>query len=193
MMIEVDGVVVIPNFIEPDTMAVYSEEIDKLERRLTEGDHHRYDAHLNMGDSPILEEAAKITFDKIKCFIEDYYSCTVGAEHFSTIVVAKPGYALSLHADTYSDSVFDVTTHNGFASRDIATIIYFSDCGTDFTGGTLSYKNQNLVISPAKGTLVAAPCSENYLHEVATVESGERLYAVTFWHVLEKFDSTRYV
>jgi hypothetical protein len=53
--------------------------------------------------------------------------------------------------------------------------------------------NQDLFIFPKAGMLVAFPTSEKYLHQVAKVESGERLNITTFWHVLERFDSTRYV
>lgn len=193
MMLEQDGLVVVPNFIKPETMALYFEEMNKIERQTPEGDGHEADQYLNMGVSPILEEASTTIGNKIKRFIEDYYSCRVGAEIVGSVVVAKSGYALHMHADSYTDHKIAVNTFSGFPSRDISTVLYFSDHGTDFTGGLLSYPYQDLLLAPAKGTLVAAPCSEKYLHEVTVVESGERLNIVTFWHVLEKFDSSGYV
>ncbi len=190
-MKERDGVVVVPDFLSPDTVALFTEEISKLPRHDIED--HLYDKCVQMGESDVLSPLMGDLRSNVKEFIEDYYSCVVGHEELASLVSGLPGWELQLHADTLQDTALNLGTYGGYPSRDISTLLYFNDHGTDFTGGDLFMPNQDLFIFPKAGTLVAFPTSEKYLHQVAKIQSGERLNITTFWHVLERFDSARYV
>lgn len=190
-MKERDGVVIVPDFLSPETVELYTEEISKLPRRDIQD--HLYDKFIQLGESAVLRPLMDGLNLKVREFIENYYSCGVGQEELASLVSALPGWELQLHADTFEDTSLNLDTYAGYPSRDISTLLYFNNHGSDFTGGDLFMPNQDLFIFPKAGMLVAFPTSEKYLHQVAKVESGERLNITTFWHVLERFDSTRYV
>jgi Rps23 Pro-64 3,4-dihydroxylase Tpa1-like proline 4-hydroxylase len=192
MVKERDGVVVVPDFMSADTVALYTEEINMLPRH--DREEHMCDKYVQMGESAVLSPLLDALRDSVKKFIEDYYSCSVGNEQIGSLVVACPGWDLELHADAHEDEdTKSVGTFSGYASRDISTVLYFNNHGSDFTGGEFSMPNQDLHILPKAGLLVAFPSGDKYMHQVTKVQSGERLLVSTFWHVLERFDSTRYV
>jgi hypothetical protein len=191
MIKEYDGVVVYPNFIDSAALDTFISELSMLERYGVEG--HAYDRYVQTGESEVLFPLMEDLNIRIKDFIEDYYSCKVGVEELASVVCALEGWDLSLHADSYQEKSMNLSTYAGYPSRDISTLVYFSNYGEDFTGGYLFLPNQDLFFYPKAGTLVTFPTSEKYLHQVSRVNSGERLNITTFWHVLERFDSTRYV
>ena len=187
-MKERDGVVIVPDFLPPETMEIYRDEISRLPRHnLPDQAHNKF---IQIGDSEVLDTLKNGLNTEIKEFIEDYYSCVLGQEELASLVGAYPGWELSMHYDT-NDGI--VPTYAGYPSRDITSLLYFSNYGIDFTGGDLYILNQDLSIFPKAGTLVVFPASEKYVHRVSKVESGERLSMSSFWHVKERFDSTRYV
>lgn len=187
-MKERDGVVIVPDFLSPETVQIYREEISRLPRHDIQG--HLYDKVIQMGESKVLNPLMCELKIEVREFIEEYYSCVVGQEELASLVGTLPGWELSMHYDTNSGVV---PTYAGYPSRDVTSLLYFSDYGIDFTGGDLYMPNQDLLIFPKAGTLVLFPTSEKYLHRVSKVESGERLNISTFWHVKERLDSTRYI
>ena len=77
-----------------------------------------------------------------------------------------PGRSLGPHADSNDEnSVLD-----GF-------VIYLNDT---FSGGSIRYANKNLEFKPTTGSLLIHPGSDEYLHEVLPVISGNR-YSLTFF------------
>ena len=190
-MKERDGVVVVPDFLSADTLALFTEEISMLPRCDIEG--HLYDKCIHLGSSAVLSPLLPVVRDSVQEFIEHYYSCSVGQEVMGSLVSVGPGWDLQLHSDSDDDVSNNIETYAGYPSRDISTVLYFNNHGYDFTGGDLFMPNQDLIILPKAGSLVAFPSGEKYMHQVSKVQSGERLLVSTFWHVLERFDSTRYV
>ncbi len=55
--------------------------------------------------------------------------------------------------------------------REYAAHIYLND---NFTGGEISYPNQNFIEKPEKNMLILFPTSEDYPHEMKQILSGER-------------------
>jgi len=182
-------VVIVPDFLPPATVELCTAEINGLPRYDTKDPYTRA---VNINDSEFFSPLMSEVKLKVREFIEDYYSCVAGQEELGTLAEVLSGWKLKLHSDE-EDGSGQKLTPNGYPSRDIVTILYFSNHGSDFTGGALGLPNQDLLVLPRAGMLVVFPTTDEYEHHVTEVEFGERLFMPAFWHVLERFDSTRYV
>lgn len=123
--------------------------------------------------SDLLEEKKKV----LKNLIESFYQCSIGEEYLGTIIQYGKGWRLPRHADCWSN----LPTYSGYPSRDISSIIYLSD---NFVGGNLFFSDLELNIEPSEGSAIIFPSSEDYMHEVTEVISGDRLAITSFWHIM---------
>lgn len=94
--------------------------------------------------------------------------------------VMEPGAKHSLHCDNceldgspLEDGVEEL---NKWSS-----ILYLNDCGSDFTGGEISFPKQDIILSPKTGDYVFFKTDVNHPHEVLEVLSGQRKCLVFFF------------
>lgn len=71
------------------------------------------------------------------------------------------GSNMGPHCDSY-DGNLDIA---------FSIVMYLND---EYTGGEISFPNHNISIKPQPGSLIIFPSQEPFLHQVKTVESGQR-------------------
>lgn len=114
----------------------------------------------------------------LKDLIENDFSCKVGKEDIGTIVNYKKGWSLHLHADKWSN----LPTYAGYPSRDISSVIYLTD---NFDGGNIEFPDKKVSIEPKAGSAIYFPSSEDHMHLVTEVRSGDRWACTSFWCKLD--------
>lgn len=113
----------------------------------------------------------------LRSCIEDEFQCHVSDEGIGTVVKFSVGWELPYHCDQWSN----LPTYGGGAKRDISSIIYLSD---DFTGGELEFPDIGMMIEPSAGSAIFFTGTEEYMHRVRPVISGNRMTCTGFWTML---------
>jgi hypothetical protein len=85
------------------------------------------------------------------------------------------------HADN-ERYVRDKWVPNHTPQRDYTAILYLN---SDFGGGELCFPQHNLSISPNRGSLVAFPCTGDFIHAVHRVSRGIR-YSMPVWFTKDR-------
>ena len=79
----------------------------------------------------------------------------------------KEGSRNELHFDNYCEKYLE----------DYSALLYLTD---SYSGGSLNFPEQGLLIKPQKGTLIAFIGTENLKHEVQEVMGGDRVNIICF-------------
>ncbi len=112
------------------------------------------------------EDLEHKVFKKIGATLSNFYNKDIEIKSmFHSLML--PGSKNPLHWDNYVE--------NG--EEDISTLLYLNN---DFSGGDLSFPDQNIKIHPAAGTFVFFEGSQDLTHEVEMVQSGHREALVGF-------------
>jgi hypothetical protein len=117
--------------------------------------------------------------DILRNFIQEDFNFSVGKEEIGTIVNYRKGWNLHLHADQWSN----LPTYAGYPTRDISSIIYLTE---NFHGGNIEFPDKKLTIEPKAGSAIYFPSTEDYMHLVTEVQSGDRWACTSFWCNLNK-------
>lgn len=79
----------------------------------------------------------------------------------------KKGGKNELHVDNYNEKYL----------KDYSAILYLTD---SYSGGSLNFPEQDLIIKPKPGTLITFIGTENLKHEVQEVIDGDRVNIICF-------------
>lgn len=120
----------------------------------------------------------------LKSEIEKDFKCTLSIENHNSIVEYRNGWSLHPHCDSWSN----LKTYCGYPSRDISSLIYFTD---DFSGGDLIFPELGISIEPAAGMAIYFPSDDFHMHEVTKVISGKRWVSTCFWYIMNRQDSNK--
>lgn len=77
------------------------------------------------------------------------------------IRIWESGSYMGPHCDSY----------DGSSEIAFSIVMYLND---EYTGGEISFPNHNISIKPQVGSLIIFPSQEPFLHQVKTIESGQR-------------------
>jgi Rps23 Pro-64 3,4-dihydroxylase Tpa1-like proline 4-hydroxylase len=165
-----DKIFVIENFIDQSDCKTLIENFNKNTFDIP-------DPNIKSGYSISGEEAIKYYYSETEEIENKVFKmiCSVLSTFYNKEIEIKsmfhslmlPGSKNPLHWDNYVED----------GEEDISTLLYLNN---NFSGGDLSFPNQNIKISPAPGMLVFFQGSEDLTHEVETVESGHREALVGF-------------
>lgn len=116
----------------------------------------------------IIKESEKLFNEEMKLFHICYHSFLPGGE-------------IGLHSDS-TDLYGNPTGINGEQEpQEFSALLYFNECGKDYTGGEIEFPNQKIIISPKTGQLVIFKGNHEYAHSINTVVSGIRDSLVLFF------------
>lgn len=93
-------------------------------------------------------------------------------------VQMHPGSNNGLHADV---SNLDGTPYPDGRHVDYSAIIYLNTMDSDFSGGSIAFPNQGLIIKPIGGMCLVFPGDMEHLHSVKTVKTGIRKNIILFF------------
>lgn len=88
------------------------------------------------------------------------------------------GASNPLHADR---THLDGTPYHDGEELEFSALIYFNDCGKDYTGGEIEFPLEGMTIRPETGTAIFFRGDVQHQHEVKTVLSGVRKNMVLFF------------
>lgn len=136
-----------------------------------------------LSDNPLENRAiifASKVVNDIKKTMESFYKVELDLANMNFSKIEEGGFN-PLHSDS--------TKIDGSPWRDdgvpeeieYSALLYASNYKEDFTGGTVIFPQHDLEIEPEKGTLVFFKGDEHHLHEVKSVESGQRYTMVLFY------------
>lgn len=99
----------------------------------------------------------------------DFYNITDAVQSSMAICKYNTGAQMGSHVDDNMDG-------NGIPL--ITGIIYLND---DYEGGELYFKNQNIKIKPASGSVILFPSTQPFFHESLLITSGNKYMIPFFW------------
>jgi hypothetical protein len=88
------------------------------------------------------------------------------------------GASNGLHSDSTD---LDGNPYHDAEELEFSGLLYFNDYGVGFTGGTITFPNEELTIKPKAGMAIFFKGDANHPHAVKTVISGSRKNAVIFF------------
>jgi predicted 2-oxoglutarate/Fe(II)-dependent dioxygenase YbiX len=112
--------------------------------------------------------------------VESYFCVVVGALAHSPLIYRYPiGAGFTTHHDrvTTIESERSASTGQPVVGGDFTMVLALND-PNDYGGGELFFPELGLALKPSAGSAVVFPATEEYMHRVAPVTSGERFTAV---------------
>jgi hypothetical protein len=114
--------------------------------------------------------------------LENHYGCGELSSFEGGMVMLTDGAVNGLHSDMYN---LDGSKWEDGSGREdeleYSALLYMSDYGKDFVGGSVSFPKQELTVEPAKGLLVYFRGDLEHIHEVGEITSGKRYAIVMFF------------
>lgn len=114
--------------------------------------------------------------------LQNHYNCGELSSFEGGLVMLTDGAVNGLHSDMYN---LDGSMWNDGSGREdeleYSALLYMSDYDKDFTGGSINFPKQDLVVKPTKGLLVYFRGDLEHVHEVSEVTSGRRYAIVMFF------------
>jgi len=182
-----ENIILIKNFIKKDDLDVINDYLNNL----PDTDEEFYGpldlkfervAKENNNVAEIIQKYEQLTFNYIVKNFVDKYNIPISrnAVNYCHFVKWLPGMLSKLHADCEKPDGTPAL-YAGFNQLNISTLVYIND---NYTGGSISFPDQDFSIKPDAGDLIIFPGNSSYRHEVTKVESGKR-YTMPSWY---KFD-----
>jgi predicted 2-oxoglutarate/Fe(II)-dependent dioxygenase YbiX len=128
---------------------------------------------------PVRVRIAQLHEACVVAHINPFYEWPVrDAEPFQLLHYGTQGhYAPHVDAETPLRDADDREFWEKSLDRDLSVVYFLSD---DFAGGELVFPTLELVLKPARGTLVCFPSDHHFLHGVQPVTQGHR-YTLVSW------------
>jgi hypothetical protein len=123
-------------------------------------DRHE-DQNINIGNDILTGVLTNIEKSSSRLFKKDLVLKSYFYSHM------KKGGKNSLHVDNYNEKY----------AKDYSVILYLTN---SYSGGNLVFPEQNLILKPDPGTLVAFIGTEDLKHEVTEVIDGNRVNLICF-------------
>jgi hypothetical protein len=124
-------------------------------------------------------DVTKIVMD-VKALLEQTYNKTLHLIQL-TYNQMNEGASNAVHVDDATGMYYQL---------EYAALLYTTSQGTDYTGGAIYFPNQELALSPEKGTLIFFKGDEDKPHGVKEVISGQRENIIMFFSSLANNSST---
>ena len=191
------SVQIIDNFISDDEARTI---IDDLSPHLVDSDRFgmaetRFEDYMgilrNIYDGkPILDDKMSgpglalftDTINRVGKEINKFYDVDVVPINPMMALISKGGENRGLHCDAVQldGSPWD-DGNTLLEDLEFSALVYLNSCGTDYTGGEISFPNQDLKISPDAGQMIFFRGDVDHPHGVAEVTSGERYALILFY------------
>jgi hypothetical protein len=126
----------------------------------------------------ILSETSTNWQTQIKDRVSKLFDYKYVVEGIGNIKKLKSGESTEAHSDQHNSKCdCGWCIDNKDKKFVYGVVIYLNN---DYTGGEVRYTQKNIIHKPVAGSLLCHPASEEYEHEVLTVNFGERKY-ITFF------------
>lgn len=138
------------------------------------------DTKLIICDDTIMNGCVEVVRHAVENLINPFFDVSVQSAEIPQVLRYDVGGHYDEHVD--SEALWHNTHENKIEwkkvlDRDISILLYLND---DYEGGELVFPNQNIMIKPKTGMLVAFPSNHHFVHGVNPVTKGTR-YAMVTW------------
>lgn len=122
------------------------------------------------------------TINNVAKEINKFYDVDVVPINPMMALISKGGENRGLHCDAVQldGSPWD-DGNTLLDDLEFSALVYLNTCGVEYTGGEISFPNQDLKIAPKAGQLVFFRGDVDHPHGVAEVTSGERYTLILFY------------
>jgi hypothetical protein len=133
----------------------------------------------NDEDSKYVDEIGDI-YIKVRAVLEDHFEIKMDLVNaiYQKLVMGASNH---LHSDSSQLDGSPWQKDGTPEELEWSALLYLNNYGEDFTGGSIKFPLQEVEIFPKKGQLVFFKGDLDHIHEVTTVESGERRNLVFFY------------
>ena len=122
------------------------------------------------------------TVNNVAKEINNFYGVDVVPINPMMALISKGGQNRGLHCDSVQLDGSPWNDGNTLLDDlEFSALVYLNSCGTDYTGGEISFPNQDIKITPKAGQMIFFVGDVDHPHGVAEVTSGERYALILFY------------
>jgi Rps23 Pro-64 3,4-dihydroxylase Tpa1-like proline 4-hydroxylase len=123
-------------------------------------------------------ESIRLIYSLLKNTLSSYgedYAKSLGISLGAQMPISISKYFTGASMGVHTDSSPNPTTEH------ISAVLYLND---DYSGGEISFPDQDVLIKPRAGSLIIFPSTPPFFHESKEITKGTKYMSPAFWHLL---------